>query len=270
VLGGTLLVNGALGDTEVDVDPGATLMGSGSIAGCVNIDGTLAPGQGIGTLATGPAIIDGTFACEIDGANSDTLAVAGDLDVLFTTLVVTENSPPAAAGFVIATYTGTLIGNFNSIPDGYTIDTSTPGKVILIPPASPFELWMNNYPAITGADRAADVDFDHDGLSNGVEFVIASDPSLTTTTGRPAATVTGGNLVFTFKRSDASEASDVSVEYGTDLQSWPNEILIPAGPLAGPPVNVVDNGVDPDDVTVTIPMSGDPRKFARLSVTIVP
>jgi hypothetical protein len=87
----------------------------------------------------------------------------------------------------------------------------------------------------------------------------------------PGGVVSGGNLVFTFKRSDASEAYAVSVETSTDLLAWPpaKAYAVPTAATTGPPVTVVDNGpATLDDVTVTIPMAPDAKKFARLKAVI--
>ena len=80
--------------------------------------------------------------------------------------------------------------------------------------------------------------------------------------------MTGGNLVFTFKRSDASHAYPVAVETSSDLATWSTSYSIPNVATAGLPVTVVDNGSAPDDVTVTIPMAPNARIFARLRVDV--
>lgn len=74
----------------------------------------------------------------------------------------------------------------------------------------------------------------------------------------------GGNLIYTFKRPGTSKPYTVTVEHGTDLQTWPGQIAIPIVATTGPPVGVVDNGTSPDDITVTIPMGTEPKRFARI------
>ena len=71
---GTLLVNGALGNTPVTVASGATLGGTGTILGPVTVQGggTLSPGTSIGTLAISNNLtLGGTTVFE---ANMTTLA----------------------------------------------------------------------------------------------------------------------------------------------------------------------------------------------------
>lgn len=133
VSGGTLAVTGALGATEMLIESGATLTGTGTIGGAVEIQGTLAPGAGVGTLSVGagPVLLLGTYACDLDGATVDKLAVTGSLDITDATLNLNVLSAPTASYYLIATYTGTLTGTFASVPEGYLLDTSEAGKVAL-------------------------------------------------------------------------------------------------------------------------------------------
>lgn len=141
VTAGTLSVNGSLGAGDLTVDPGATLTGGGTAAGTALIDGTVAPGTGVGTLSLGTTVLSGTLACDIDGDQADVLAVTGNLTLDDATLPLNLIQPPTRFSYVIATYTGTLIGTFAAVPAGYVVDTSVPGKLLLwqqaatLPPA---------------------------------------------------------------------------------------------------------------------------------------
>ena len=105
-----------------------TILATALAAGLV---GTLA-------LATGPVILSGTYACDLDGATADKLAVTGNLDLTDATLTLNILSAPTASHYVIATYTGSVFGNFASVPAGYIVDTTEAGKVTLRPtPAAP-------------------------------------------------------------------------------------------------------------------------------------
>jgi heme/copper-type cytochrome/quinol oxidase subunit 2 len=83
--------------------------------------------------------------------------------------------------------------------------------------------------------------------------VIGSNPNTATTAGTPSAITAGGNLVFTFKRSDESEAFALYVEHSTTLDAPWTAIPVPVGAITGPPVTVVET---------------DPKKFARLRADI--
>ena len=123
VTGGTLLVNNALGAGGVDVSAGATLGGSGAIAGQVNVTGILSPGTSIATFASGGlSFADGsTYQYEIDsgvgiGSAADLQIVTGNLDLAgTTTLTLTDiatGSVPVAQGtaFSLLNYTGSWNG----------------------------------------------------------------------------------------------------------------------------------------------------------------
>jgi autotransporter-associated beta strand protein len=137
---GTLTVTGSLGGSEVTIASGATLNGTGTIGGPVTIEGTVSPGASVGTLAlaTGPVSLIGTYACDLEGATADRLAVTGNLDLTDASLTLNILSAPTASHYVIATYTGSVIGNFASVPEGYIVDTTEAGKVTLRPtPVAP-------------------------------------------------------------------------------------------------------------------------------------
>jgi len=87
----TVLVAGGLGLTDVTVNAGGRLGGSGTIDGSVTVSaaGVLAPGASIESLATGAVtLLDGaTFAAEWDSSaplssGADLLRVAGDLTLV--------------------------------------------------------------------------------------------------------------------------------------------------------------------------------------------
>jgi fibronectin-binding autotransporter adhesin len=74
VAAGTLLVNGQLGNTAVTVNSGATLGGSGSIAGAVTVNGFLSPGTSPGVLSVASLVLgaSSTSVFEIDGLTRGT------------------------------------------------------------------------------------------------------------------------------------------------------------------------------------------------------
>jgi len=136
---GTLLVNGTTsgqGDFTVGgAGQSATLGGTGTI-GLVDgasvtaqTDGTIAPGQSIGTLSVDGDVVFGdgsSFDVEINAAGlSDLLAIDGNLDL--SSLADTLNITGVATGdssYTLATYTGTLTGQFDTVtglPAGYTV-----------------------------------------------------------------------------------------------------------------------------------------------------
>ena len=153
---GTLLVNGAnTGTGAVSVASGATLGGGGSIAGAVNVSGTLAPGASIGPLATGSLTFNNgaNFAYEMDSGAAP--AVAGDFQQVFGDLALTgtvnlnltdlASSPSAFAPgttLTLINYAGTWNGGFftygtNELANGESFTAGLTG-------------WTINYNAISG------------------------------------------------------------------------------------------------------------------------
>jgi autotransporter-associated beta strand protein len=283
ITGGKLILNSTHA-SAITVSAGATLGGNMTSTAAVTATAAgagakITPGNSTGTLTAASANLStgGVLEMELNDAsipNNDKLVTTGVLTITSATLNLVVTGTPAAPVYVLATY-GTLTGTFGIVtgkPTNYDLvynynDGVSSNNIALVKQGDAYLDWLAAYPALTGASRAPGEDFDNDGLDNGVEFVIGSDP--TTATGRPAATVIGGNLEFTFKRSDASEAYAVSVELGTDLATWPTVYNIPGIATSGPVVYVTDNGpTTPDDVIVRVPMAPDTKKFARLKAVI--
>ena len=115
---GTLLVNGTnSGSGAFGVDAGATLGGSGSIAGAVNVSGVLAPGASIESLATGTlSLATGSSvayeANPLDANLADLIDITGDLNLDGSVTLDLSAADLSNAGWVlgnklsIASYTG--------------------------------------------------------------------------------------------------------------------------------------------------------------------
>jgi len=131
VTGGRLNLNGSVGSGDLLIGPAATIGGTGVSSGVTSVEGTIAPGNPVGTLTLGDTQLSGTYECEIDGALSDKLVVNGNLDITGATLALTQRSAPTAPYYVIASCTGTVTGTFEEVPAGYVLDLSDPRKVIL-------------------------------------------------------------------------------------------------------------------------------------------
>lgn len=277
VLAGSLLVNSTLATNGVTVSSGATVGGTGSTAAplTVSAGGTVAPGASAGDLAVGATVIAGSYACEIDGLNADTLVVTGNLDLTGSTLALSVLGGGATeASYLIASYTGTLTGTFGTVtglPSGYSVNYDTAGEIRLVSGSDAYGDW-ETLKGIAGA--GAEVDSDGDGIPNGIEFVIGGEPAGPATSSSallPTITTDATYLNFTFRRTDDSASYNPVVEYGSDLTGWTDA---EAGePVLTPVIiNEVNNGFGAgiDSVEVKIPraLAVDNRLFARLKVTI--
>ena len=248
--GGTLYLNGAcnyLGTTSVTA---GTLGGTGSVASLLSVEAgaTLAPGTSVGTFTAGDASIAGTYACEIDGAAADKLVVGGNLDVSTATLAITQLSAPTAAVYVIATYTSCPLPFLTvaGLPDGYSVvydydDGTTSTNIALVGTPSGYATWA----AANAGGQTADLDFDNDGVKNGIEFFMGETGS--TFTANPG--VVGGKVTWP---KSAGFTGTYAVETSPDLAVWT-------------PVDE-DAPATEGFVTYTLP-TGEVRIFLRLSVT---
>jgi hypothetical protein len=119
-------------------------------------------------------------------------------------------------------------------------------------------------------------DYDGDGVSNGVEYVLGGDKDSNDIGKLPKSSSEGGDMLFTFVRhQDSIDGSTVvSIEVSTDLANWgnaPSPFAVPdSEATANPGVSVVKNAPAGgfDTVTLRIPRAPDAGKFARLKVTV--
>jgi autotransporter-associated beta strand protein len=317
---GTLLVNNTTGSGtgsgNVSVTTGI-LGGGGAITGAVTIgnsagsaDAILAPGNSIGAIATGNLAFnsDGSFACELSGssATSDRANVTGTVTINATATLTVSLTGSLAGGqryfIVVNDGADAVTGTFASLPQdavvgtfggadlkiSYTGDSGTSAItggndiVLYIEGAAltPYQNWASGPFAKPFTDTLPGVDFDNDGLSNLQEFVLGGDPTISQAGIAPTASVSGGNLELTFKRSDASKlapAVTVKVELSRDLTfSTPADAITigPAsdpGPIApsGASYTVINSGGF-DTITVRIPQGADPKKFVRVKAIQTP
>ncbi len=268
---GTMMLTGSNNYTGQTMVTAGTLRASGSLGGAVTVqtNGTLSPGASIGTLSATSATLEGKLAIELDGTEADRLNLTGNLNISNATLAISGSL--TAAEYIIASY-GDLIGpNFAAItglPSDYTVDYS--GNQIRLVANPTFSSWIETtHPALS--DKTATADPDFDGIPNVLEYILGGDPSQPNSAIAPTITTSGGNLVFTFNRSDASETADITliVEAGTNLTQWPETYIVsPGTPTAG--VLIQENQSALDTITVTIPQGTKPNKFARLRAIVVP
>ncbi|MCP5546869.1 MAG: hypothetical protein H7A50_05785 [Akkermansiaceae bacterium] len=215
---GTLLVNGSLGSTStVTVDSGATLGGTGTIAGPINAAGTVAPGASVGTLTTGDATLTGNLAIEVDGAGADKLLSTGAIDITNATLDVTE----IGAGFTLASYViaegTTITGPFLSVPSGYEVNIVSGGvgeQAVLTSTGGPsgYASWASTN---VGGQEPSE-DFNGDGVSNGIAYFMDDTGAITLPgiVGGAVAWTNGGNI------SSSAYGSEFLVQTSDDLVVW--------------------------------------------------
>jgi autotransporter-associated beta strand protein len=265
---GTLAVNNTsgsgTGSGAVTVRPTATLAGAGNISGSVSIEagGFVAPGNaGIGTLTVGSAALAGIYQCQLGASTADQVAISGALSVNpGAAITITTLAIPVAASYIIASY-GSLVGSLpvvTGIPIGYVLDTATAGQLKLVK-SGDLGAWADSFPGLVDKSPAGDPD--GDGICNLMEYIIGGDPRVASSEFLPTPAIVGTNLVLSYQRSDDSESDT------TQLGQWSND-LITWTDLA--PVLVNENGNDPDDMEIRIPLSNAAggKLFGRLQVPL--
>ena len=162
---GTLLVNGSLGTGSVDVASGATLGGTGTMAGPVTIQngGTLAPGDAPGTLTVATLTLNSgsilNYKLGTPNGVNDLVNVNGNL-TLAGKLNIMDLGGFGSGVYRLFNYTGSLtnIGlTLNSLPNGFTpsdflVQTTRPSEVNLLVSRSGFanQFWNGSFTSPDG------------------------------------------------------------------------------------------------------------------------
>ena len=296
VNGGTLLINGnqSTATGAVAVNGTSTLGGTGTIGGSVTVaaGANLAPGASVGTLSilgglniSAPAN-GGTGKLKFDLgpiAASDKIAVTGTLTIGSGVLDFSDFAFTALTGLEVGTYklitSGGISGTLDPTPadltgaiGGFTGTLQLNGNdlELVVAASGGYAPWA----AINAPTGTVYDDYDGDGVSNGLEYVLGGTALTNDLSKLPTVSTSGGNLVFTFERDQQSIKPDTTVviEVGTDLVTWPGSYPVPdsaTGPV-NPGVTVVKDSpvAGKDTVTLTIPQTPDTVKFARLKVVV--
>ena len=158
VAGGKLLVSGTddttTGTGPVIVSPGATLGGAGPVGGNIVNNGILDPGktQNVGSVFRGKSnFTDGagaqwnlTVGGSFDFNAHDYVEIAGNLDLTAVDTLNITRLPGTGSSWIIAGYDGQLIGTFDNITPGYTIDYGSGFGDLITVIANPVEGDYNN------------------------------------------------------------------------------------------------------------------------------
>lgn len=195
-----------------------------------------------------------TFDVNAAGAGSSGQIHADGLDISAATVAFNISGTLDDAAYVIATYTSKTGAAFASVtpPAGYQIDYAFNGgtQIALVPaPASGYTTWAS---ANAGA-QAANLDFDDDGVDNGVEFFLGQTGSSFTSSptsfnGDTATWTNGGNI-------PASQyGTQFVVQSSTDLVSWT-------------PILIDNPNLNNQAGSVSFTLTGTGKQFVRLSVT---
>lgn len=287
--GGTLKANaGAVAATFLQGLSAANVRDGGAVIDTNSQDITIGQVLQHSTLG-GDAAVDGGLTK--NGAGKLTLTSAssytGDTVVNVGTLSLAHASLDDASDVVIAsgatmdlTHTGTDVvtslsingvamanGVYGAIGSGAQFETAAiTGTGKLQVGSNPYDSWATSK-GLTGGDALNSADPDNDGMINLMEYFLDGSP--TTFTAAPAVTTNATDLSISFKRRDDAEADVTSqfVRVSTDLVNW-TDVAIPtvSGSVSGVTFTVSENGAAADDVTASVPMGTDVKKFLGVKV----
>jgi len=277
--------------TPVSIESGGTLYvegaaGAGTWTGAITLAGTVtfeADGQALNVNGpvTGTASLTKTGASVATVAQpsyvGDTTVSAGTLSLGAATLSDSSTVNIAAGAILNLTHGQTdTVGGL--VIEGVTMAAGTYGAVgsgapitdphftgtgrLTVASAGSYAAW-----ALAHGVGAANADDDHDGITNGIEFLIGGNPSAGGDQALlPYTSFSGSNVVFSFFRSADSANYTPAVQYSTNLTSWTTAVDGTNGVIV-----VTDNNSNPPIVTVTIPKalaSPSSRFFVRLQLPV--
>ncbi|MFD0894606.1 autotransporter-associated beta strand repeat-containing protein [Luteolibacter ambystomatis] len=260
---GILTVTGTNTYTGATTVSAGTLAGTGSATSALGVGsgGTVAPGSGIGTFKVAGATLatGATLALQIDSTaiTSDRLdSTGGDLTITGANLTFADlgsGTLPLGTKLTLADYTGhTLTGTFNGLAEGATVTVGTntfalsyvDGSTITLTVQAP--VGYSSWAAVNAGGQAANLDYDNDGVRNGVEYLMGQTGSSFTTNPQ----IVSGTI--TWPKDPGAVASWV-VQTSTDLVTWTTA-----------PSGVSDLG---NAIQYVVPMGSGPF-FVRLHVTV--
>lgn len=297
VSGGTLLINGSIAGSDVLVEEGGILGGTGAITGNLTIDGTLSPGASPGVLTVnGNVDIQSTASLRMElrglvqGTDHDFLNVSGLLtfngnlviEMLYELrdIGISQLFTLATADSPILGTIGNLIGDRVFTEDGFgSFRVMYGGDNNLVigefqATALTYPLWVTAWDFENPGDADFGADPDFDGVLNGVEYSLGMNPLLPDVELLPSTsivTVSGLQyLALTYERPiGANEPTDITYEVKRATTLSPSDWL--ASGLVG---HSVTPGSEPGFESVTVRSTtpiGTPnssREFLRLAVEL--
>ena len=248
-----------------------TISGANTYTGATTVNaGTL----DIDSIGTYPSAITVAAAGSLEVDLGTTLALQAALSVDAASQIVIDGTPTLASYTLISAtlITGTPV--LSASIEGYALEVNGQNLELNALPTNDVASWAASYTASDAAftgSPATDplTDYDNDGLSNLLEYVLGGSPIANQDTAVPTVSQDATYMIFTYNRSDISTATgnDVTIvaEYAADLSgSWTAAVNGTAS------VVIEENtSADPDVVTVKVPLAGT-EQFIRLNVLTGP
>jgi autotransporter-associated beta strand protein/parallel beta-helix repeat protein len=238
---------------------GATNIAAGTLA--LGVAGSIHASSGVGLSAgaildtsaqptfTIPAGKTYTIGLDSTAAGTSGQIKAANLDITTATVGISLINPILDdAVYVIASYSGTLTGMFGlAAPTGYSWDYGTRfnSQITLVQNAAGYAFWK----VVNAGGQDPSLDWDHDGVSNGVEFFMNAPSGFTVNPALAAGVISwpnGGNI------DSAAYGTQYVVQTSDDLVIWAD---VPASDLSS---NTHDR--------LTYSLAGPGTRFVRLKL----
>jgi autotransporter-associated beta strand protein len=275
VTAGTLIVDGSISNSsQTDVFSG-TLGGIGTVGPLTignssgSADAILAPGNGIGSIATGNLAFnsDGSYAVELNGtlettdvtnvtgtvtinaATTLTVNVTGTLSAGQEYVIVSNDAADAVTGTFAGLAEDAVVGTYGGIDLRISYIGGDGNDIVLYTPAASgtaFDTWkvLGTLGPVT-----FDGDTNGDGVKDGLAFLLgAANPDDDAIGRLPTVTESGGDLILTFNcltvaaRGTATLKVAHSSDLG-DLDPWTSTVDV---------VPDADDAVPDNDVTFVV------------------
>lgn len=175
---GTLLVNGSLPNSLVNVNPEGTLGGTGTISESTTIFGNLAPGASVGTLSFDSKLLfvgDSSYTWEISDFTGTTGSGYDTTTAQFIEFVDSGLSDPATAATPITIVVSPLsVANFSETNTTFTLATSTNAITVINLDAVVID--DSAFAAATGSSGTWGVQLSADSLSLELTYTAGTPP----------------------------------------------------------------------------------------------
>jgi autotransporter-associated beta strand protein len=286
VSGGLLIIasTGVINaNSPVSVSSGGSLGGSGTIGGQLSVSGNLFPGSDSTNAATltvqGPMTNNsGSFTTfRVFGNNTNDSVTAPVGATIRGTVQVTLQpgyTPQSgnAFDFVIGPISGTptnfILPTLSTNLAWVTTDWTNTGilSITNTGPVSNYDLWLANYPSLTGTNALPAANPDGDPYNNGMEFAFDGNPTI----GSPAfltAVKVGTNSVFNYvARKNPPGGVTYQVQFTGNLTTgWTNSTVTVSNSANTNGLNIP---ADYERKEFIVPAAG--KEFYRVQATIAP
>ena len=228
-----------------------------------------------GTTANLPVVKSGTGTWQLNGSHTYSGSTTVNEGVLSLGQAALHDEAAVVIGengvldlnFEGIDRVGSLVINGETKLDGIYDATTDPGFItgdgsirVGFDPSEGYAGWAAGFPFTQGENDGENDDPDGDGISNLLEYVLGGVPvgaGASDTSILPVQSLTATDLLFTFRRSDVSEADvTLTVQWSDTLGTWNDFATIGAADNL-PEVDVTEDSpaAELDTVTVTVPRS---------------